>query len=166
MVICAGYYEETGANWDKAIMLYHKSGQVGKALELAFEHQQFTALQHITSNLDDSVEPETLHTCAQFFLEHQQYSKAVDLLLLAKKYLEALDICIDKHISITEDLAEQISPEKDAEPEYRRVLFERIGECCMLQGAYHLATKKFTQAGNRVKAMRALLKSGDTEKII
>ena len=52
MVICARYYEETGANWDKAIMLYHKSGQVGKALELAFEHQQFTALQHITSNLD------------------------------------------------------------------------------------------------------------------
>ncbi|XP_063681755.1 intraflagellar transport protein 140 homolog isoform X3 [Bolinopsis microptera] len=166
MTICAHYYEETGSNWDKAIMLYHKAGQVGKALELAFEHQQFTALQHITSNLDDSVEPETLHTCAQFFLEHQQYSKAVDLLLLAKKYLEALDICIDKHISITEDLAEQISPDKDAEPEYKKVLFERIGECCMLQGAYHLATKKFTQAGNRVKAMRALLKSGDTEKII
>ena len=69
--------------------------------------------------LYNSVEPETLHTCAQFFLEHQQYSKAVDLLLLAKKYLEALDICIDKHISITEDLAEQISPEKDAEPEYK-----------------------------------------------
>ena len=52
MVICARYYEETGTNWDKAIVLYHKSGQVGKALELAFEHQQFTALQHITSNLD------------------------------------------------------------------------------------------------------------------
>ena len=70
------------------------------------------------------MEPETLHTCAQFFLEHQQYSKAVDLLLLAKKYLEALDICIDKHISITEDLAEQISPEKDAEPEYKFVKFQ------------------------------------------
>ena len=53
MTICAHYYEETGSNWDKAIMLYHKAGQVGKALELAFEHQQFTALQHITSNLDD-----------------------------------------------------------------------------------------------------------------
>ena len=49
---------------------------------------------------------------------------------------------------------------------FRRVLFERIGECCMVQGSYHLATKKFTQAGNRVKAMRALLKSGDTEKIV
>lgn len=36
----------------------------------------------------------------------------------------------------------------------------------MVQVAYHLATKKFTQAGNRIKAMRALLKSGDTEKII
>ena len=66
-----------------------------------------------------SVEPETLHTCAQFFISHEQYSKAVDLLLLAKKYLEALDICIDKHISITEEMSEQMSPDKDTEPEYR-----------------------------------------------
>lgn len=35
----------------------------------------------------------------------------------------------------------------------------------MLQGSYHLATKKFTQAGNKIKAMKSLLKSGDTEKI-
>lgn len=53
MVICARYYEDTGENWDKAIMLYHKAGQIGHALELAFRHQQFSALQHITSNLDD-----------------------------------------------------------------------------------------------------------------
>ncbi|KAE8284332.1 Intraflagellar transport protein 140-like protein WD and tetratricopeptide repeats protein 2 [Larimichthys crocea] len=36
----------------------------------------------------------------------------------------------------------------------------------MRQGNYHLATKKYTQAGNKLKAMRALLKSGDTEKIV
>ena len=52
------------------------------------------------------------------------------------------------------------------EANYRKLIYERIGECCMAQGIYHLATKNFTQAGNRIQAMKALLKSGDTEKII
>lgn len=34
------------------------------------------------------------------------------------------------------------------------------------QGAYQLATQLYTQAGDRIKAMKCLLKSGDTEKII
>ena len=34
------------------------------------------------------------------------------------------------------------------------------------QGDYHSATKKFTQAGDKIKAMKSLLKSGDTEKIV
>jgi hypothetical protein len=34
------------------------------------------------------------------------------------------------------------------------------------QGLFHLACKKYTQAGDRLRAMRALIKSGDVEKII
>lgn len=34
------------------------------------------------------------------------------------------------------------------------------------QGLYHLACKKYTQACDRLKAMRALVKSGDTDKIV
>lgn len=34
------------------------------------------------------------------------------------------------------------------------------------QGLYHLACKKHTQAGDRLRAMRALIKSGDVEKIV
>ena len=52
MVLCAQHYEDSGEHWDKAIMLYNKAGQVGRALHLAFTHQQFNALQHISSNLD------------------------------------------------------------------------------------------------------------------
>lgn len=55
---------------------------------------------------------------------------------------------------------------KDMSDEDRKDLLERIADCCMRQGNYHLATKKYTQAGNKPKAMKALLKSGDTEKII
>ena len=48
----------------------------------------------------------------------------------------------------------------------RNNVLERLGEVCAMQRQFHLATKKFTQAGNKVQAMKALLKSGDTEKII
>lgn len=34
------------------------------------------------------------------------------------------------------------------------------------QGLYAVACKKFTQAGDKIAAMKALLRSGDTEKII
>ena len=41
-----------------------------------------------------------------------------------------------------------------------------LGDCCMKQGEYLVACKKYTQSGNVDKAMRALLKSGDTLKIV
>ncbi|KAL1480715.1 hypothetical protein MTO96_034676, partial [Rhipicephalus appendiculatus] len=47
-----------------------------------------------------------------------------------------------------------------------RGVLEKIAECCLKQENYHLAAKKFTQAGDKVQAMRALLKSGDTRKIV
>ncbi|KAI3364996.1 hypothetical protein L3Q82_001156 [Scortum barcoo] len=59
-----------------------------------------------------------------------------------------------------------VTDSKDLSEEARKELLERIADCCMRQGNYHLATKKYTQAGNKLKAMRALLKSGDTEKIV
>ena len=34
-------------------------------------------------------------------------------------FLQALDVCIDKHIPISEEMAESMSPDKDAEQEYR-----------------------------------------------
>ena len=48
----------------------------------------------------------------------------------------------------------------------RQELLEKLAKCCKKQGNYHLATKKYTQAGDKLKAMKCLLKSGDTEKII
>ena len=45
-------------------------------------------------------------------------------------------------------------------------LFEAIAKCCLQQGTYHLAAKKFTQSGKKLDAMKALIKSGDTAKII
>ncbi|XP_008068496.1 intraflagellar transport protein 140 homolog [Carlito syrichta] len=169
MIEAARYYEEKGEQMDRAVMLYHKAGHFSKALELAFTTQQFVALQLIAEDLDEKSDPALLARCSDFFIEHSQYEKAVELLLVAKKYHGALQLCLEQNMTITEEMAEKMTVPKDCKDlseESRRELLEQIANCCMRQGSYHLATKKYTQAGNKVKAMRALLKSGDTEKIV
>lgn len=57
-------------------------------------------------------------------------------------------------MTITEDMAEKMTVSrgsKDLSEESRRQLLEQIADCCMRQGSYHLATKKYTQAGNKLK---------------
>ncbi|XP_065539645.1 intraflagellar transport protein 140 homolog isoform X5 [Lathamus discolor] len=169
MIEAACYYEEKGEQMDRAVMLYHKAGHFSKALELAFATQQFGALQLIAEDLDERSDPALLARCSDFFIEHTQYEKAIELLLTAKKYHEALQLCLKQNLTITEEMAEKMTVSKDSKDlseESRRELLEQIANCCMRQGNYHLATKKYTQAGNKLKAMRALLKSGDTEKIV
>ncbi|NWU83920.1 IF140 protein, partial [Onychorhynchus coronatus] len=169
MIEAACYYEEKGEQMDRAVMLYHKAGHFSKALELAFATQQFGALQVIAEDLDEKSDPALLARCSRFFVEHAQYEKAMELLLTAKKYHEALQLCLEQNLTITEELAEKMTVSKgsqDLPEESRRELLEQIADCCMRQGNYHMATKKYTQAGNKLKAMRALLKSGDTEKIV
>lgn len=47
----------------------------------------------------------------------------------------------------------------------REQILLKLAHACKDQGSYHLACKKYTQAGDRVRAMKCLLKSGDTERI-
>ncbi|XP_073915300.1 intraflagellar transport protein 140 homolog isoform X2 [Castor canadensis] len=169
MIEAARYYEEKGEQMDRAVMLYHKAGHFSKALELAFATQQFAALQLIAEDLDENSDPALLARCSDFCVEHKQFEKAVELLLAARKYHKALQLCIDQNLTMTREMAEKMTVSKDCKDlseESRRELLEQIANCCMRQGNYHLATKKYTQAGNKLKAMRALLKSGDTEKIV
>lgn len=85
----------------------------------------------------------------------------------SRQYFEALDLCVQRNIPITEDFAERMTVSKDDMDDVSRArVLNKIAECAFSQGNYHLATKKFTQAGDRVRAMKALLKSGDAEKVV
>ncbi|XP_014614871.1 PREDICTED: intraflagellar transport protein 140 homolog [Polistes canadensis] len=164
----AKYYEENG-QLDRAVLLYHKAGLLHKALDIAFRMQQFSALQLITMDIDADSDPVLIEKCAEYFVQNEQIDKAVDLYAIGRKYMEALELIKKHNVTLTEDLAEKMTTEKienDVEHEKRRIdTLEKIGEIAFDQGNYHLATKKFTQAGNKLRAMKALLKSGDTEKI-
>lgn len=64
-----------------------------------------------------------------------------------------MELCISQGLTITEELAEKltVTDSKELPDETRKELLQRIAECCMRQGNYHLATKKYTQAGNKLK---------------
>ncbi|XP_061911877.1 intraflagellar transport protein 140 homolog [Entelurus aequoreus] len=168
MMEAACYYEEKGIHLDRAVSLYHKAGYVSKALEVAFATQQFAALQMVAEDLNENSDPALLARCSEFFIQHSQYKRAVELLIAAKKYPQALEVCVNENLTITEELAEKmtVTDTKELSEEAHKELLERIAECFVRQGNYHLASKKFTQAGNKLKAMRTLLKSGDTKRII
>lgn len=74
------------------------------------------------------------------------------------QYHEALQLCLEQNMTITEEMAEKMTVSKDSKDlseESRRDLLEQIANCCMRQGNYHLATKKYTQAGSKLKVRPA-----------
>ena len=65
---------------------------------------------------------------------------------------EALELCQEHDVSITEKLAEKMTLSKEeSNNETRMKLLEKVADLAFQQGSYHLATKKYTQAGNKVK---------------
>ena len=73
-------------------------------------------------------------------------------------------------MKITEEMAEGLTPPKTEDggargKEERIATIQKLAKVCKKQGEFHLACKKYTQAGDRLKAMKCLLRSGDTEKI-
>lgn len=162
----AAFFEENG-DYKRAVELYHRAGFIHKAIEMAFASQQPEILQVIASELDAKSDPELIARCAEFFQSINLNQKAVLLLANARQFEKALEVCSQHGVPITETLAEMLTPTKEEMSEDKRnEILVQIGDLLQEQGDYHSATKKFTQAGDKIRAMKSLLKSGDTEKIV
>ncbi|BFF95614.1 intraflagellar transport protein 140 homolog [Drosophila madeirensis] len=164
--IAAAYFEECG-NFKHAVELYHRAGMLHKALEMAFESQQPEILEIIATELSPDSDTELINRCADFFCSIEQHQKAVHLLAKTNHLERAVGICTEKGVPVTEELAEMLTPDKgDFEEATRTSILVQLGELLQQQGDYHSATKKFTQAGDKMRAMKSLLKSGNTDKIV
>eukprot|EP00960_Hanusia_phi_P037600 753028-Hanusia_phi.AAC.2 len=187
MLECAKYLEERQM-YEQAVVLYKNGGNSSRALQLCFDAKLFDSLRAISDDLGSDTDPELLRKVGDFFMSHSQYDKAVQLFVTCKQPKQALELCEKYKVEMTETIAEKITdllPDKEADAEMRNSMLKRIADICVQQQNYHLATKKYTQvssrcrlsgpfrcltlslqAGMKDKAMDALLKSGDTEKII
>lgn len=188
-VDCALYFERKG-EFEKAVHLYQKGGELAKALDLCFKvgsagrTEMFEVLSTISRELDNSAPPTVVARCAEFFVEHGQYEQAVRLYIRGGRYKQAIMLCCEHHVTVTEELADAMTPPKierygdhdesssnktrtPAINQDERVdVILDLARVCKKQNSYQLACKKFTQAGDRSRALRCLLKSGDTKNII
>ena len=86
------------------------------------------------------------------------------------KIARALELAMTKDVKITDSLAARmILPKKKGDKAHNDRRVKQIVEIARVakkQGSYHLSSKLYTQCGDKIKAMKALLKSGDTKKII
>lgn len=58
---------------------------IGRALNVAFQTEQFSALDLIAQDLNENSDPRILERAADFYAKNQQYQTAVQLLAYAKK---------------------------------------------------------------------------------
>ena len=85
MLDAARFYEKMPGQEDKAVLLYHKAGHTSKAVNLAFKANKYAELSLITDGLNDKTDPQLIRRVADFFMENEQFDKAVDLMAATKK---------------------------------------------------------------------------------
>lgn len=95
MIDTADYLMERGEH-EKAAMLYMKGGRVRKAVDMCFSANLFDVLQNITDTLQPGDDPDLIARCAEFFLQHDEYAKAVKMFIAARQHAKALDLVL-KH---------------------------------------------------------------------
>ncbi|KRY50210.1 Intraflagellar transport protein -like protein [Trichinella britovi] len=178
----AHYFECQSGKADVAVMLYCRAGIYKKALDLAFRTEQLSALNLITAGLEGSQDLTMIEKCAQLLIKNQQYTKAVELLAHANQ-VKILSFNCQIKIAILDITVRKGNSNLHGKPRYsngqfgefahpqrsnseRKKLLEQLADCCVRQGLYNSAAKKFIQSGCKIKAMKALIKSGDVEKVI
>lgn len=168
MLEAARYFQTLPMQEDRAILLYHKAGLTSKAIDLAFKHERYSALAQIADSVGKNADPTQITRMADYFMQLKQFDKAVDLLAAIDRIDEAADLAIRNEIPLTEELLERLSPAKPTNeedmPKYQAIC-EKLGDLAVSQGAYAGAAKKYLDAGNKIKSMRALIHSGDVERI-
>lgn len=168
LVDVAQHFEAQG-QLDHAVQLYHRGGALTRALDLCFRASLEDELAAITEDLGERTPPELLARCAEHYVSRGKYDAAVGLLVRGKRYTDAVTLCETRRVTVTEALADAMTPpkpeglppgEEEAAKAARSALLTRLAKICKKQGSYQLATKKYTQAGSKAKAMKCLLKTG------
>ncbi|ETO20870.1 hypothetical protein RFI_16339 [Reticulomyxa filosa] len=179
--IAARYFEEIN-EFEKAAILFHKAGNINKALELCLQEHLFDTLQNIgtllyvymytkkkVSELNDPTQLEKSASLriADFLMSNEQQDKAVTLLINAQEYEQAIEMCTKYGVLITDAMADKLTPDEHTQDsQKRRQILLKLGQCLQQQKSYQLACKKYTQAGNKIDAIKCLLKAADPPKAI
>lgn len=158
------------------VRLYQKSGETGKAIEIAIEHRSWLQLREIvTQELEQvgssgstSITEESVNQVLSALRDDAEIIDIViDLLLLTKSDRISLieKLLTEFNVQIHEQLIEKIEKITKNRGE-NTSLITSLADMALRQGRYVIAAKLFNSVGDRVASLKALIREGNTEKII
>ena len=96
--------------FDKAVQLYRRIGAVQCALDACVKGGLYETLHEISANLANaSTDPAVFLGMADHFQSEGDYQKAVEMLVFAKHFDEAMKLCETRNVTLTEEMAESIT---------------------------------------------------------
>jgi intraflagellar transport protein 140 len=113
-----------------------------------------------------------LRRCATWFTERGRFEHAVLLEIRAGDRDAALRLALEKDVAVDEKMADALVGAEDEEnakdasfgSSRKKAALLDVARLCKRQGNYSLSCKLYAKAGERSKAMKALLKTGDADE--
>jgi tetratricopeptide (TPR) repeat protein len=119
--------------------------------------------------LIETVEKSMWLYCIDILLSREFYKQACILYTWIHEYEKAIQLIQMHSILLSDEFVELLSPMKKSlniTKLQREKILLQVSQLCEVQGLFVLAAKKYTQAGSKLAALRALFKSRDYEKVI
>ncbi|XP_003742320.1 intraflagellar transport protein 140 homolog [Galendromus occidentalis] len=165
MLDVAAYFEQ-GGETQRAVTLYQKAGWLERARELSGDAVNLgdEIIGEVAQEISPNSDAAEVQAATKRLIDMGLTEQAVEILALNGQAYAALDLCEQYDVDLTEPLADKMLRGVYGVP--RTQLLNRIAEFCIKQKSFFLAAKKYTEAGDNPSAMKALIQSDDTDKVI
>ena len=137
-------------------------------LNLCLATNQLDKVRELSRQLETKHDKDTLKALADYFTSQNEYEKALELLIRIKDYENAMKICENHKVRISQETANAIKEdlEKERDNKLKQDLTSRLAKLLMTQGDFEMAHDIYVKIGNLKKAMKCYIKMGDKSKVI
>lgn len=165
----APYFEKKGY-CEKAVILFMKGKNYKKALKLAMANNLAEYIQQITSLVDkEKADPDSMKNLGDMYIDQGNNDRAFSMYVGSGQIDKAIEILENHNITLSSDAVKKLIPPRgqtEAENARRERIIVIIAKRLKQQGKYVPAAKLYTEVNLPVKALKAVILSGDTEKVI
>ena len=165
--LIAEYFEKKN-KLKEAIDLYLQGSNIRKGLNLCLATNQLDKVRELSRQLETKSDKDTLKALADYFTGQNEYEKALELLIRIKDYENAMKICENHKVRISQETANAMKDdlEKERDNKLKQDLTSRLAKLLMTQGDFEMAHDIYVKIGNLKKAMKCYIKMGDKAKVI
>ena len=165
--LIAEYFEKKN-KLKEAIDLYLQGNNFRKGLNLCLATNQLDKVRELSRVLETKQDKDALKSLAEYFTGQNDQEKTLELLIRIKDYGNAMKICENHKVRISQETANAMKEdlEKERDNKTKKDLTTRLAKLLMTQGDFEMAHDIYVKMGNLKKAMKCYIKMGDKNKVI